>query len=102
MQSFVANRSIPNKMVGQTTTTEEIWIDGIDHLEKAPIVNQITNDPLNKDSTSSGVRASLPFGFENNINISQKNTLNHAINPSDRPNSHIIGNNHSYVQNDRK
>ena len=59
-------------MIGPTTTTEEIWIDGIDHLEKVPIVNQITNDSVNKDSSSSGVRASLPFGLENNNNISQK------------------------------
>ena len=59
-------------MIGPTTTTEEIWIDGIDHLKKVPIANHITNDSVNKDSSSSGVRASLPFSFENNNNISQK------------------------------
>ena len=89
-------------MIGPTTTTEEIWIDGIDHLEKAPIVNQINNDSANKDSTPSGVRASLPFVFENNNNIRQKGTLDHPINPSDQPSSHIIGNNYSYVKNKKK
>ena len=79
-------------MIGPTTTTEEIWIDGIDHLGKAPVVNPITNDSANKDFSSYGVRASLPFVFENNNNKSQKGTFDHPINQPDQPNSHIIGN----------
>ena len=90
IQSNKANRPIPNIIVGPTDTTEEIWIDGIDHLENNLETNQIGNQPAKKDS-SNDFHASLPFILENNNNIKPQGKISQHVEWLDTAQNCTIG-----------
>ena len=101
IQSHSANRSNPNKVIGKTETTEEIWIDGIEHLEKAATVNQIANN-ARKNEFSSSFHTSLPFVYQNNNNIKHQNTNDPHKKSSAQFEKHTIGKYGTYVESDDK
>ena len=52
IQYDVTERQIKSKIIGPTSMTEEIWIDGIEHLENPLVVTSCGNNPGKKDSSA--------------------------------------------------
>ena len=68
-----SERPIQSKIIGPTSMTEEIWIDGIEHLENPSVVNSCGNNSGKKDSSAT-FNTSLPFIVENNSTIKPQST----------------------------